>query len=184
MKNILFIPIVAALLLGGCAGTSTEFQCNATTSDRCMTMEQANEMARKKTEGAKGKPDAGALPALVELPPPSVTPLNEPPMSSLPLLATPSTATQGSQSVTATPSVIGSAVFTPSKPGAQPLRTDALCTSPRCETLGEATPLRLTDTIATVWIAPWIDAADVFHQPGRVSFVVVPGTWQLPQQIK
>ncbi|WP_232479347.1 TraV family lipoprotein [Aeromonas salmonicida] len=37
---------------------------------------------------------------------------------------------------------------------------------------------------ASVWIAPWIDASDVFHQPGRVSFVVTPGTWQLPQQLK
>jgi conjugal transfer pilus assembly protein TraV len=41
----------------------------------------------------------------------------------------------------------------------------------------------LTDTIATLWIAPWIDDADVFHQPGRVSFVLTPGTWQLPQQL-
>ncbi|EFC1829332.1 type IV conjugative transfer system protein TraV [Escherichia coli] len=34
MKQIsLFIPLLGTLLLSGCAGTSTEFECNATTSD-------------------------------------------------------------------------------------------------------------------------------------------------------
>lgn len=38
MKQIsLFIPLLGTLLLSGCAGTSTEFECNATTSDTCMT---------------------------------------------------------------------------------------------------------------------------------------------------
>lgn len=47
MKQIsFFIPLLGTLLLSGCAGTSTEFECNATTSDTCMTMEQANEKAK------------------------------------------------------------------------------------------------------------------------------------------
>ncbi|WCB52529.1 TraV family lipoprotein (plasmid) [Aeromonas salmonicida subsp. salmonicida] len=62
--------------------------------------------------------------------------------------------------------------------------SNEVCAPPRCDNLGEATPLRLIDATASVWIAPWIDASDVFHQPGRVSFVVTPGTWQLPQQLK
>lgn len=34
MKKIsLFIPLLGTLLLSGCAGTNTEFECNATTSD-------------------------------------------------------------------------------------------------------------------------------------------------------
>ncbi|SVF55913.1 conjugative transfer protein [Escherichia coli] len=34
MKQIsFFIPLLGTLLLYGCAGTSTEFECNATTSD-------------------------------------------------------------------------------------------------------------------------------------------------------
>ncbi len=33
MKQIsFFIPLLGTLLLSGCAGTSTEFECNATTS--------------------------------------------------------------------------------------------------------------------------------------------------------
>lgn len=70
MKRFLCLSVFCALL-GGCAGSASEFECNATTSDRCMTMEQANEMARKKTEGdTRGKQAAGGLPALVELPAP------------------------------------------------------------------------------------------------------------------
>lgn len=35
MKQIsLFIPLLGTLLLSGCAGTNTEFECNATTSDK------------------------------------------------------------------------------------------------------------------------------------------------------
>lgn len=52
MKELmLLIPLSSALLLTGCAGTETEFECNATTSDTCMTMEQANE----ESEGPGGK---------------------------------------------------------------------------------------------------------------------------------
>ena len=40
MKRFLCLSVFCALL-GGCAGSASEFECNATTSDRCMTMEQA-----------------------------------------------------------------------------------------------------------------------------------------------
>lgn len=37
MKQIsLFIPLLGTLLLSGCAGTNTEFECNATTSDNSL----------------------------------------------------------------------------------------------------------------------------------------------------
>jgi conjugal transfer pilus assembly protein TraV len=50
---ILLIPLGSALLLTGCAGTETDFQCNATTSDTCMTMEQANEKAKAKRNAVR-----------------------------------------------------------------------------------------------------------------------------------
>lgn len=63
MKQIsLFIPLLGTLLLSGCAGTSTEFECNATTSDTCMTMEQANEKAKKLEQTSEAKPVAASLP--------------------------------------------------------------------------------------------------------------------------
>lgn len=60
MKQIsLFIPLLGTLLLSGCAGTNTEFECNATTSDTCMTMEQANEKAKKTGADLRGKAGCG-----------------------------------------------------------------------------------------------------------------------------
>lgn len=67
MKKIsLFIPLLGTLLLSGCAGTNTEFECNATTSDTCMTMEQANEKAKKLEQSSEAKPVAASLPRLAE----------------------------------------------------------------------------------------------------------------------
>ncbi|EKD9161160.1 type IV conjugative transfer system lipoprotein TraV, partial [Salmonella enterica] len=67
MKQIsLFIPLLGTLLLSGCAGTSTEFECNATTSDTCMTMEQANEKAKKLEQSSEAKSVAASLPRLAE----------------------------------------------------------------------------------------------------------------------
>lgn len=76
MKKIISVLylLVAALLLTGCAGVSGDFECNATTSDSCMTMEQANQKARQRTGDVKGKPAAVALPALVSLPLQAVNP--------------------------------------------------------------------------------------------------------------
>ncbi|EMH9468558.1 TPA: type IV conjugative transfer system lipoprotein TraV, partial [Klebsiella michiganensis] len=66
MKELmLLIPLGSALLLTGCAGTETEFECNATTSDTCMTMEQANEKAKAREESA-AKPAAAGLPRLAD----------------------------------------------------------------------------------------------------------------------
>ncbi len=46
--------------------TSTEFECNATTSDTCMTMEQANEKAKELEQSSEAKPVAASLPRPAE----------------------------------------------------------------------------------------------------------------------
>ncbi|VDZ51164.1 conjugal transfer protein TraV [Serratia odorifera] len=67
MKSLFLLPVVGGvLLLSGCAGTSSEFGCNATSSDSCMTMEQANEKAKSLEEGSDAKPAAAALPRLAD----------------------------------------------------------------------------------------------------------------------
>ncbi len=58
---ILLIPLGSALLLTGCAGTETEFECNATTSDTCMTMEQANEKAKAGRKAPQSRLRPGCL---------------------------------------------------------------------------------------------------------------------------
>lgn len=69
MKQIsFFIPLLGTLLLSGCAGTSTEFECNATTSDTCMTMEQANEKAKKLEQSSEAKPVTASILTLMSRP--------------------------------------------------------------------------------------------------------------------
>ncbi|WP_176487220.1 type IV conjugative transfer system lipoprotein TraV [Candidatus Regiella insecticola] len=69
MKHFLLLAVVGSvLLLTGCAGVGGDFECHATTRDRCMTMEQANQKARQQEKTSKGKQAVARLPDLVNLP--------------------------------------------------------------------------------------------------------------------
>ena len=63
MKKITFLLAGSVLLLTGCAGVKSSFDCDATTSDTCMTMTKANQLARDKAAKQAGKPAAGGLPS-------------------------------------------------------------------------------------------------------------------------
>ena len=52
------LTLASLLTLSGCAGTTSDFECNATTSDTCMTIEQANEKAKRLEEASAVKPGA------------------------------------------------------------------------------------------------------------------------------
>ena len=147
MKQIsFFIPLLGTLLLSGCAGTSTEFECNATTSDTCMTMEQANEKAKKLEQSSEAKPVAASLPRLA-----AVTAHPEQKLlAPRPLF----TAAREVKTVVPVSSV------TPVTP-------------PR--------PLRTGEQTAALWIAPYIDNQDVYHQPSSVFFVIKPSAWGKPR---
>ncbi|EFD0674745.1 hypothetical protein DFZ84_19390 [Escherichia coli] len=57
MKQIsLFIPLLGTLLLSGCAGTSTEFECNATTSDTPCAAEAFKEAIKSDTSDYQPEP--------------------------------------------------------------------------------------------------------------------------------
>lgn len=56
--------LAAAVVLAGCAGAQSDFQCGATAGDTCMTMEAANDRARELA--APVKQAAGALPRLAD----------------------------------------------------------------------------------------------------------------------
>ena len=185
MNNHTWLALVAALLLAGCAGTASEFECNATTSDRCMTMEQANDMARNKTEGAR----ESRVPARCQrwlscrhLCHPALgtdcgeTSLFGDTRTGIRFRGTGLVIRrQGRQDGPTSHLHTGST-------GSTPLHTEALCTAPRCDSW--AKPPRWVDRHHRHALdCPWIDDADVFHQPGRVSFVLTPGTWQLPHQL-
>ncbi|MBF4180384.1 type IV conjugative transfer system lipoprotein TraV [Lelliottia nimipressuralis] len=168
MKIFILPAVAGALLLTGCAGVKSDFDCDATTSDRCMTMSQANQLARDKTgSDAPGKPAAGAARSPAELPRtvPVVSSHNVP-AQSLP---------------TTTPPAITSA---PSAPVSTEASVNTFsCNTVRCDGAGSVRALRAGEQIATVWVAPWIDSSDAFHQPGRISFVTSGPAWVMPARI-
>lgn len=180
MKSLfLFSAVCGALLLTGCAGVSGDLECNATTSDRCMTMGQANQKARQLSGDVAGKPAAAALPALVNPPPQaSVTPpVNPNALSAHSSMVTPArpAATTAVRSSSAPKPFVTTAVTPESLPS---------CPTGRCDSPGQVRAQRSAEGIAHVWVAPWVDTDDVFHQPGRVSFVVNDAKWQIPQSIQ
>ncbi|EPZ8357488.1 type IV conjugative transfer system lipoprotein TraV [Enterobacter hormaechei] len=155
------------LLLSGCAGVKSDFDCDATTSDRCMTMSQANQLARDKTgSDAPGKPAAGASLSPADLP------RTVPVVSShnVPAQSVPTTTPPAIKSALSVP--VSSATF-----GGTPT------TSVSTPSAGTVRAQRAGEQIATVWVAPWVDSSDAFHQPGRISFVTSGPAWVMPARI-
>ncbi|EBX7641367.1 type IV conjugative transfer system lipoprotein TraV [Salmonella enterica] len=203
MKKITLLLAGSALLLSGCAGVKSSFDCDATTSDTCMTMTKANQLARDKAAKQVGKPAAGGLPSLVNLPAHSAAAV---PSASRSAVSPPS----GTRTVSTTPAVsagtsagvstnTATATLTPRSVAGTPVTTTSSsvvsrpvvsvvtpapsCQSVCCDHPGTVHPQRSQDQTATVWIAPWVDSDNAFHQPGRVSFVVRPADWVLPSRI-
>lgn len=163
----------SVLLLAGCAGTNSEFECNATTSDSCMTIEQANEKAKLREETATGKPGVVALPVLAK--------------------GDFSTASMSRITPVTPPTPRIAAVLPPSvaRPTAISLQTHAVqpvartqvnsCAAQGCWSVDQNRPTRIGERTAQLWIAPWIDSQDVYHQPGNVFFVVSSSAWGQPR---
>lgn len=190
-------------MLSGCAGVKSSFDCDATTSDTCMTMTKANQLARNKAAKQAGKQAADGLPSLVNLPATSAAAV---PSASHSVVSAPSGArvtryrpavsagaptgmNMNSATSTLTPRLVAGTLVTPvSSPPVShpvvPVVTPApSCQSVRCDNPGSVHPQRSQDQIATVWIAPWVDSENAFHQPGRVSFVARPADWILPSRV-
>lgn len=179
MKSLFLLPVLGCvLLLTGCAGVGSDFECNATTGDHCMTMQQANQQAREKTDSARVKPGAGKLPGLVNLPPQA---------------SVSTSATVQPVSRPAAPAVTPSrppltSPATPASAGQPPVRLAVIssglsCGQLRCDNPGQIRPQRSPEQLASVWVAPWVSDDDVLHQPGRVSFVAAAPQWQLPSAV-
>lgn len=146
------------LLLSGCAGVKSNFDCDATTSDRCMTMSQANQLARDKTgSDAPGKPAAGVTLSPAELP------------RTVPVVSSHNVPAQS--------------VPTTTPPAIKPASSAPVYSVLPASSAGTVRAQRAGEHIATVWVAPWVDSSDAFHQPGRISFVTSGPAWVMPVRI-
>lgn len=177
MKKQLLLPVVGGvLLLTGCAGTSSEFGCNATSSDSCMTMEQANEKAKSLEEGSDAKPAAAALPRLADGNFAAIGRDTGP----VPVVATTAHRLLPRSSVAPAPAPVATSPLITSL---SVVNTTSTCTLPRCAGVGSTRPERRPEQTAQLWIAPWIDSQDVYHQPGKVLFVVKSAVWGSPRSV-
>ncbi len=198
MKNVTFLLAGSVLLLTGCAGVKSSFDCDATTSDTCMTMMKANQLARDRAAKNTGKPAAGGLPSLVNLPSTSAAVVPSASRSAAssssgvqvtsdrPTVSDSTAAGTNTAAATSTLTprpVAGTPVLPVSRPAVSGGHPAPSCQSVRCDNPGTVHPQRSRDRISTVWIAPWVDGDNAFHQPGRVSFVVSPADWILPSRI-
>ncbi|EAB7503673.1 TPA: type IV conjugative transfer system lipoprotein TraV [Salmonella enterica] len=190
MKKITLLLAGSVLLLSGCAGVKSSFDCDATTSDTCMTMTKANQLARDKAAKQAGKLAAGGLPSLVNLPAPSSAPAPVRPgrfVATTSWASFPEPASSGKQQATGaarvTPVSVATSRSVQITPSVRTVTPVPSCQSVRCDNPGSVHPQRSQDRTATVWIAPWVDSDNAFHQPGRVSFVVSPADWVLPARV-
>ncbi|EAX5651179.1 TPA: type IV conjugative transfer system lipoprotein TraV [Salmonella enterica] len=163
-----FIPLWGALLLSGCAGTAGDFECTATTSDTCMTMEQANEKAKRLEQPETVKPAAASLPHLAEGHF-RTTPVRTVTTTTLPAGRPVVTVFPAQKPLSPRP------LFTPAREvkTVVPVSAVSPVIPPR--------PLRTGEQTAALWIAPYIDNQDVYHQPSSVFFVIKPSAWGKPR---
>ena len=192
MKELmLLIPLGSALLLTGCAGTETEFECNTTTSDTCMTMEQANEKAKAREESAAAKPAAAGLPRLADgnFRTPSQVSYPLPPQPDLTLARVAEDKSRARAVALTNPTAKNLDAYFETEKRMQSLPvvkmslpvSQATFRSPATLPGNYPRPLRKGEQTASLWIAPYIDAEDVYHQPTTVLFVVTPSAWGQPR---
>lgn len=177
-KASLVLILGGIFILSGCAGTASNFECNATTSDSCMTIEQANDKAKRLEEGDTLKPDAVALLRLAEgnFRTASAQPLT----TSMVSAATTGSASRETKGGSSSSIQVSSAQASTPPVRSASFQLSAVQISTR-EMIVDPRPLRVVEKTAGLWIAPYIDKQDVYHQPTRVFFVVKPSAWGTPR---
>lgn len=175
MKKLMGAALLCSALTG-CAGMNSDFDCNKTTTDQCLTMTEANKLAAKgkslddlTTDAAAKKAVGEPLPALHNTAP-VVNPYR--PVS---VAATGTTAAN-----TIAPRPLYTAPATPSAPTTKPASTPVTPLATPVRRTGDAGQVaaqRIPDATQRLWIAPWIDTDDNLHQPAVVEFVKNKSHW-------
>ena len=172
MKKILSATLLCGALTG-CAGMNGDFDCNKTATDQCLTTGEANKLAAQgksladlTAETTSKKPAGETLPALRNTAP-VVNPQR--PVS---VAATGSLTakTIAPRPLATAPAGAGSVVTTP-------VTTSHVTPVTPVNTAGRVPVQRIPDATQRLWIAPWVDTDDNFHQPAVVEFVKNKSHW-------
>ncbi len=172
-----FLPAVLLCgMLTGCAGMNSDFDCNKSATDQCLTMGQANSMA---TAGknldtlAAATGDTSAKKAASET---LIAPANVPPVLkplSASTLAGPKTiAPRPVMSASAQDDMIRTNTANPAR-----VSYGTLPAPQRMATPGAVIADRVPDQTQRLWVAPWVDKDDAFHQPAIVVIVKDKSHW-------
>ncbi|ELY5945186.1 type IV conjugative transfer system lipoprotein TraV [Cronobacter sakazakii] len=173
--NKSIIGMLLCSVLTGCAGMNDEFDCNKTATDQCLTMTEANRLAAQgksldEIDKAVKKPAGETLPALSN----SAPVVN--PSRPLSVSATGPTAAKHIAPRPIYATTTGNSFITThapkqaTTPAAQPIRS--------VSDAGQVPAQRVPDATQRLWIAPWVDTDDNFHQPSVVEFVKNKAHWE------
>jgi conjugal transfer pilus assembly protein TraV len=165
------LKIIPAMLLcgmlTGCAGMNSDFDCNKTATDQCLSMSDASHLA------AKGK-------SLDDL----TAEAHTPPKPAAETLVSPSNVPNASSDSTylaprpiAGQRVNSGASSSNSASNTSYLSTSRLVTPTDYSGPGTVNARRIPDATQRLWIAPWVDEQDSFHQPAVVEFVKNKSRW-------
>ncbi|PKE27611.1 type IV conjugative transfer system protein TraV [Rahnella sp. AA] len=170
----MFKVLPAVLLCGmltGCAGMNSDFDCNKTATDQCLSMSDASHLA------AKGKSLDDLTAAAQTTPKPAAEPLAR--TTNIKPNVSPdrpiSVAGLAPRPIAGQPvSSNGSLLRTSTLPVTGSLTTSRSATS---DGPGQVDARRIPDATQRLWIAPWVDEQDSFHQPAVVEFVKNKSRW-------
>ncbi|WP_313107978.1 MULTISPECIES: type IV conjugative transfer system lipoprotein TraV [Pseudescherichia] len=169
MHKLLGATLVCGVL-SGCAGMNSDFDCNKTATDQCLTTSEANKLAASgksldslNAEKEVKKPAGETLPALRNTAP-AVNPAR--PVS---------VATTGYNAASLiVPRPLATA---PAAPATGPRSTVVSSSIKPANDSGRVSAQRIPDATQRLWIAPWVDNEDNFHQPAVVEFVKNKSHW-------
>ncbi|MCK8148041.1 type IV conjugative transfer system lipoprotein TraV [Citrobacter sedlakii] len=153
MKLKPLFALVGVALLAGCSGSKSTFDCDITASDVCMTISQANEQAKLKTQ-EKQSGGARSLPEVAKPSPKLISP----------------------------PGISGTKVITPA-PAKSDHRVSGVVKTPLTSPVYSSPlkpaekPVRAAERTGKIWVAPWIDSDGAYHSDSMISIVVQPGEW-------
>ncbi|WP_145033246.1 type IV conjugative transfer system lipoprotein TraV [Pantoea ananatis] len=165
----LFACALLCAALTGCAGMNTDFDCNKTATDQCLSMSEASHLAaqHKSLDDLSGENASGPKPAAEPLTVPVNVKSTDSPDRGISVAGT-ATVPHTGNGTTADRSL------TSPLPAYRPVSA----ATPEADSgPGEVDARRTPDVTQRLWIAPWVDDQDSFHQPAVVEFVKNRSRW-------